>query len=186
MLPTLLLSCFLACRRYHSWSHFVLPHNATWKYCNYCLSQSGLSAACCLPKAHCQGRSQTNFPWLMCSRSIFIHHRVVTLTRCISKSEVSASLAVQVAGAHSPAAFLPTHLGGCQLRSTAQDHQPAGVVNILVKALILRCYTHSWLIPGLEDAEWGKKSQLAVSLSRSFIKIASTHFYSCLTLKMPF
>lgn len=107
MVPAFLLSCFLACRRHHSWPHFVSPRNATWKCRNHCLSQSGLSAVHCLPKSF-----PSNFPWLTHSKSIFICHRAFLLTCCLSKPEVSASLAVQAAGTRSPAAFLLTYLGG--------------------------------------------------------------------------
>ena len=84
----------------------------------------------------------------LCAPEVFLRQkyccRAVTLTCWISNSEASAPLAVQAAVARSLAAFLPMHFGGCQLRSTAQACQPAGMVNILVKSDSQMLHTLMW------------------------------------------
>lgn len=152
MLPALLLSCFLACRRHHSRSHFVLPtqmlpgniaitayHEVVFLQCVVC------------QKVHCRGRSQTNFPDVL---QKYFHSPQGSYTDLLHFKIRSKSITGSAGSwCTFPSCDPPNIFKGCQLRSAAQAHQPAGVVNILEEALILRCYTHSQLIPGLEDAE---------------------------------
>lgn len=136
MLP--LLFCFLACRRHRSWS----SGSAAWKYRGCCLSQHGLSTLCRLPKSALPRKPSSQLP-LIYVLQLYFH---------LPQGEYADSLRLKARSEHGPGRadswclFLLPQLGH-PLRGTAHVHWPAGVVSGLTKALILRCYTHTWLIP---------------------------------------
>lgn len=124
-----------------------MPQNGTWKYCNYCLSQTGLPQRV-VCKVHWEFK--LIFLDLQCSRSIFFCHRLVMLSGYISRSDMSVQPAVQAAGAHSTAVLLLSHFGCI---STEVELKPINLMVWPTQSSVFRYYKQNWIIPRPEDAE---------------------------------